>query len=163
MPEKEKVIIVFLFSHFFPFFPGRYSFSTVVGNIIEWVKRSFFSNSRSLYKKNVHKKVPNSFFLYLHWVPKKHIYLSPYIVCNEWILDGLQLPLGKIFWSQIIIAFVAHLKMLHLIPFASKSVIFSSHNESLKLWEISCLASILLQKRQNSAFDWAFKHPVRLQ
>ena len=37
----------------------------------------------------------------------------------------------------------------------------SYHNESLKLREFFCLASILLQKCQNSAFDWAFKDPVQ--
>ena len=36
---------------------------------------------------------------------------------------------------------------------ASESVDCSSHNESLKMREISGLASVLLKKRQNSAFE----------
>ena len=43
----------------------------------------------------------------LHWVTIKHIYLIPY-VCNERIFGGLQFPINKIFWSKILITFVAH-------------------------------------------------------
>ena len=98
----------------------------------------------------------------LHWVTKKHIYLTPY-ECNKRIFVGLQFPINKTFWSKIVIPLVPHWITLHLVPFASKSGNCMSHNESLKMWEISCLASILLQNRQNSTFDWAFKDLVRLE
>ena len=69
---------------------------------------------------------------YVHWVTKKHIYLTPY-VCDERIFDGLQFPLNKILSSKVLITFEAHLITLHLVPFASKSVNCSSPNESLKI------------------------------
>ena len=66
----------------------------------------------------------------IHWITKKH-------VCNELIFYGMQFPLNK-----ILITFVAHLVTLHLVPSLSKSVNYLSHNESLKIREIYCLASI---------------------
>ena len=104
------------------------------------------------------------FTVHLHWVTKGNIYLTPY-VCNERIIGGLQFPINTIFGSKDLITFVVHylMDLMDLVHVASKSVNCSSHNESLKIWEISCLASILFQKRQNMAFGWAFKDPLRLE
>ena len=38
-------------------------------------------------------------FSYIHWVTKKHIYLTPY-VCNERIFDGLQFVLNNFFLKK---------------------------------------------------------------
>ena len=85
----------------------------------------------------------------LHWVTKKHIYLTPY-ECNERIFDGLQ-------YTLILITFVGHWITLHLVPFSPKLINCSSQTEFLKIRESSCEALILLQKRQNIALDWVFK------
>ena len=58
------------------------------------------------------------------------------VVCNERIFDGLQFPLAIIFCSKKLYEFVARLLTLYSVPFASKSVNYSSHKESLKMREI---------------------------
>ena len=67
------------------------------------------------------------------------------------------------YFEQKIIAFVARLFTLHLVSFVSKSVNYLSRTEHVKIQESSCLASILLQKRQNITFDGISNDSVLLE